>query len=203
MKKLIVLWLVVISIFSFGAVTMAEGSGTDLYLDYTFMNFSPGSQKYNAATLGVDYNQDVLALGGYYSTAVSYDPSRSGWSDNAFFVYGGYNFAQGESSVAAIVSYLNWNFARPDSNTLTSLGIGLRGSLNFEAGNVSLLYSYGLSNAVTGGTGTINTSVLEAKGVYYFGDSLGMHLVYRYIPFKSNVIDSSLNGIGLGFDFKL
>lgn len=203
MKKLVVLLLVVFGIFSFGAMTLAEGSGTNLYLDYSFMNSSPGSQKFNTATLGVDYNQDVLALGVNYSTAVSYDPAQSGWSDNAFFIYGGYNFVQGDQSLAAIVSYWNWNTAEPTSSTWTSLGIGLKGSVNFDAGNVSLLYSFGLSNAVTGYTGTVNTSVLEAKGVYYFSDAIGMHLVYRYVPYKGNGVDGSLNGIGIGVDFKL
>lgn len=233
MKKIFaILLLVSLSLLSVGAAVMAEdgaevpaaqsevaatGSGSgNVYVDYTRLNMPDNYGLYAyPITIGIDYSEGFIA-GGYYSIGTGYGniwdgiDVPDGFSQNSYMAYIGYNALDTESaSLGIIASYWNVNPKTDDvSMELSSLGIGVKGVVKSGPVNLSLLYSYGVSNTIKNDSDTYTdktyVSVVELKGIYYFSDSIGMHAVYRWIPVTTDYFPGVTNfhSFGLGVDFK-
>lgn len=192
-------------------------SGVNLYLDYSRINETNASGIYsNSITIGMDYNQDFL-VGASYTAGSNYgyfysNPVPDGFSQNSYMVYGGYNIlTQNNSSLGIIASYWDVQVKGNSSlnNDYSSVGIGFKGSCNFGTGNISLLYTYGVSNTLktssTSYTDKTFISLAELKGTYYFNETVGMHAAYRWTQINSDYLGSTnfnLSGYALGVDFK-
>ena len=177
MRKLLILFLVVVGLFAIQCSVSAESFS--VYVEYSHstteigLGFDDLDNDY--IIVGGDLQVGRIVAGGYIKTDID------DTDDMLFMGYCGYDFVPDKDRSFALIGTI----MADDNNQL--IGAGFKAGAEFDKGAVSVLYVYGIYDDDEGSlisNAPYNRIYAEVKGDIYLTENWGARVTYRLFDFE-------------------